>query len=75
MLRRSAQYDCLTAVHLLILRNKLVNPRFPYSIQKVAQDDNPASAASATGPYYPRAAVCPLSTLVARGPQACLPHP
>jgi hypothetical protein len=64
-----------TALHLLLLRNKLVNPRFPYSIQKVAQNGNPASAAAATGPYYPRAVVCPLSTLVARGPQACLPHP
>jgi hypothetical protein len=60
---------------LLYLRNKLANPGFAHAIQRVTQYGNPAAAAAATGPYYPRAAVCPLSTLTARGPQACLAHP
>ena len=64
-----------TAPNLLLLRNKLVTPGFAYAIQKIAQDRNPVAAAAATGPYYPRAAVCPLRALIARGPQACLPHP
>ena len=28
--------------------------------------------AAVMGPYDPRAAVCPLATLTAKGPQACL---
>jgi hypothetical protein len=64
-----------TAPHLLFLRHKLVNPGFAYAIQRIAQDKNPAAAAAAMGPYYPRAAVCPLRTLLAGGPQACLRHP
>jgi hypothetical protein len=62
-------------VHLIGLRNKLPTPGFRYAIQKVALNGSPATAATATGPYYPHAAICPLSTLVAKGPQACLPHP
>jgi len=31
-----------------------------------------AVAAATMGPYYPRAAACPLTTLMAKGPQACL---
>ena len=33
---------------------------------------DPAAAAAGMGPYYPRAALCPLATLTAHGPQACL---
>jgi hypothetical protein len=32
---------------------------------------HPAAAAAVMGPYYPRAAVCPLATLTAHGPLAC----
>jgi hypothetical protein len=63
------------ALHVLYLRNKLANPSFAHAIERVTQWNNPAAAAAVAGPYYPRAAVCPLSTLTARGPQACLPHP
>ncbi len=31
-----------------------------------------SAAAAVMGPYYPRTAVCPLATLTAKGPQACL---
>jgi hypothetical protein len=63
------------ALHVLYLRGKLANPDFAYAVQRVTQYGNPAAAAAITGPYYPRAAVCPLSTLTAKGPQACLAHP
>jgi hypothetical protein len=38
----------------------------------VLQASHPASAAVGMGPYYPRAALCPLATLAAHDPQACL---
>ena len=63
------------APHVLYLRNKLANPGFANAAQRVTQYGSATAAAAAMGPYYPRAAVCPLSTLVAKGPQACLPHP
>jgi hypothetical protein len=63
------------APHVLYLRSKLANPSFVNAVQRVAQYTNPAAAAVVTGPYYPRAAVCLLSTLTTKGPQACLPHP
>jgi len=58
-------------VYLLILRNMLVSTSFAHSPQGVTQAGDPAAAAAVMGPYYPRAAVCPLATLVAKGPQAC----
>ena len=58
--------------YLLALRNVLVSSSFAHSPQGVTQADDPAAAAAVMGPYYPRAAVCPLATLTAHGPQACL---
>lgn len=60
-----------TGLYLLALRNMLVSPSFAHSPQGIAQADDPAAAAAVMGPYYPRAAVCPLATLTAKGPQAC----
>jgi hypothetical protein len=57
--------------YLLALRYLLVSPSFAYSPQGVTQADDPAAVAAVMGPYYPRAAVCPLATLTAKGPQAC----
>jgi hypothetical protein len=64
-----------TALYFLYLRNKLANPSFAYAAQRVTQYGSPAAAAAVTGPYYPRAAVCALSTLTTEGTQACLAHP
>jgi hypothetical protein len=58
--------------HLLFLRNMLANPGFAQAIQNVMQNGSPASAAAVMGPYYPRIAICPLSTLVRSGPRTCL---
>jgi hypothetical protein len=58
--------------YLLGLRNVLVSSSFAHSPQGITQADNPAAAAAVMGPYYPRTAVCPLATLAAHGPQACL---
>jgi hypothetical protein len=58
--------------YLLGLRNVLVSTSFAHSPQNVTQAEDPAAAAAVMGPYYPRAAVCPLATLTAHGPQACL---
>ena len=58
--------------YLLALRYLLVSPSFTHSAQNVTQADDPAAVAAVMGPYYPRAAVCPLATLTAHGPQACL---
>ncbi len=58
--------------YLLALRNVLVSTPFAHSPQNVTQASDPAAAAAGMGPYYPRAAVCPLATLTAHGPQACL---
>jgi hypothetical protein len=59
-------------LYLLGLRNVLVSTSFAHSPQGIMQADNPAAAAAVMGPYYPRTAVCPLATLTAHGPQACL---
>jgi hypothetical protein len=59
-------------LYLLGLRNVLASTSFTRSPQAIAQADAPAAAAAAMGPYYPRAAACPLTTLMAKGPQACL---
>jgi len=58
--------------YLLALRYLLVSPSFTHSPQNVTQADDPAAAAAVMGSYYPRAVVCPLATLTAKGPQACL---
>jgi hypothetical protein len=58
-------------LYLLALRYLLVSSSFTHSSQGVMRADDPAAAAAAMGPYYPRAAVCPLATLIAHGPQAC----
>jgi hypothetical protein len=58
--------------YLLGLRNVLVSTSFAQSPENVTQAADPAAAAAVMGPYYPRAAVCPLATLTARGPQACV---
>jgi hypothetical protein len=58
--------------YLLALRNVLVSTSFAHSPQNVTQASDPAAAAAGMGPYYPRAALCPLATLTAHGPQACL---
>jgi hypothetical protein len=59
-------------LYILALRNILVSTSFTHSPQGITQADDPAAAAAVMGPYYPRAAVCPLATLTASGPQACL---
>jgi hypothetical protein len=59
-------------VYLLALRNLLVSSSFTHSPRGITQANDPAAAAAVMGPYYPRTAVCPLATLTAHGPQACL---
>ena len=59
--------------HILALRDMLANPSFGYSPGRVTQTNDPAATETVMGPYYPRAAVCPLSTLVAAGAAGCLP--
>jgi hypothetical protein len=59
-------------LYLLALRNVLVSTSFAHSPQGVTQADDPAAAVAVMGPYHPRTAVCPLATLTAKGPQACL---
>jgi hypothetical protein len=58
--------------HLLAFRYMLVNPSFANSPGGVTQDNDPAATAAAMGPYYPQAAVCLLSALVADGVSGCL---
>jgi len=61
-----------TATHLLMLRNMLVSPGFAQAIENVPPGSSAATAAAVMGPYYPQAAVCPLATLAAKGPAACV---
>lgn len=61
-----------TETHFLSLRNMVASTGFAQAIQNVPDNGNPASAAAVMGSYYPRAAVCPLATLAARGADACL---
>ena len=56
----------------LNLRNMLPQRRFTQAIQDVPANGLSASAAAAMGPYYPRMAFCPLATLAASGPAACM---
>jgi hypothetical protein len=57
--------------YLLALRNTLVSGSFTHSVEDVTQAWDPAAAAAAMGPYYPRASVCSLASLEAKGPLAC----
>jgi len=59
-------------LYLLGLRNMLVSTSFAHSPQGITRASDPAAAAAVMGPYYPRMAICPLATLTAHGPQACL---
>ncbi len=61
------------ATHILFLREILAGPSFAYSPRQVTQANDPAATAAAMGPTYPRAAICPLSTLVAGGVTGCTP--
>jgi hypothetical protein len=65
--------DQPTTQHLILLRNMVVDPDFAEAIQNVPAGQDPAVAAGVMGPYYPRAATCPLATAAAAGPAACLP--
>jgi hypothetical protein len=58
--------------HVLLLRNMLPSPDFAAAVQNVPPGSGAAGAAQVMGPYYPRAAVCPLATLAASGAGACL---
>ena len=60
-----------TKLYVLLLRNMLVSSQFTNSVQSVTPADDPAAAAAAMGAYYPRASVCPLATLTAKGAAAC----
>jgi hypothetical protein len=57
--------------YLLALRNTLVSGSFTHSVEDVTQAWDPAAAAAAMGPYYPRVTVCSLASLKAKGPLAC----
>jgi hypothetical protein len=57
--------------HLLLLRDMLVNPDFASSPGRVTQANDPAATEAVMGDYYPRATVCPLSTLVEAGVSGC----
>jgi hypothetical protein len=61
-----------SGAYLVVLRNMLVSPSFTHSPAGLTQAGDPAAAAAVMGPYYPRTAVCPLATLTAHGPRACL---
>ena len=62
-----------SATHILLFREILASSSYSYSPQQVTQINDPAATAAAMGPYYPRGAVCPLSTLVAAGVAGCTP--
>ncbi len=55
---------------LLVFRNML-GGGFGQSVQKVAQDGNPASAQAVMGPYYPAIAQCSVATFRKGGASAC----
>ena len=61
-----------TQPYELNLRNMLPEGHFRQAIQNVPANGRSASAAAAMGPYYPRIAFCPLATLAAGGPSACM---
>ncbi|MFI5491331.1 hypothetical protein [Actinoplanes sp. NPDC051859] len=51
------------ARHLVLLRNMMPVPGFGKSVLDVPPDGLPATAEAVMGDYYPRARICPLSTL------------
>jgi hypothetical protein len=55
----------------ITLRNMLVSSGFAEAIQNVPTDDDPSSAATVMGPYYPTDVVCSLNTLRREGVDAC----
>jgi hypothetical protein len=57
--------------YLLALRNTLVSGSFTHSVANITQAWDPAAAAAAMGPFYPRVSVCSLASLQAKGPLAC----
>lgn len=57
--------------YLLLLRNMLLGPQFTDAVHEATPANDPAAAAAAMGPYYPRTAVCPLALLTTQGIQAC----
>jgi hypothetical protein len=59
--------------HQVLLRNLI--PNFPKAVQNVPANFSPASAVAVMGDYYPRTAVCSLTTLTNGGPTACVPTP
>jgi hypothetical protein len=61
-----------TSTHLVLLRNLL--GAFPQSVQEVPAGTGPQEAAAVMGDYYPHAAVCPLTALIAGGPAGCAPR-
>jgi hypothetical protein len=67
----SSQYPHLS--HLLVLRNLVSS--FAQSTDHVPADHKTASAAAVMGEYYPGEATCPLATLAAGGPTACIATP
>ena len=60
------------ATHILFFSEILASQSFAYSPQQVAQGNDPVSTATAMGPTYPPAAICPLSALVKGGAASCL---
>lgn len=58
-------------MHLLMLRDMLVNQDFGASPARVPGGNDPAATAAAMGPYYPQATVCPLATLTSAGVAGC----
>jgi hypothetical protein len=63
-----------TTTSVLLLRDMLVNPGFAEAIQNVPENASAALAAAVMGPYYPRTAICPLTTLTSGGPARASPE-
>jgi hypothetical protein len=60
-----------TALYLLAMRYTLANPAFASAPQNVTQTGSATAAAQTMGAYYPRARVCSLIALSAKGVSAC----
>jgi hypothetical protein len=58
-------------LYLLLLRNVLVNKGFDHAPQAITTTGDPAAAAAAMGPYYPKIKTCQLATLVRDGVAGC----
>jgi hypothetical protein len=59
--------------HTLILRNMVPADSFSESITKLSTGVLPEQVGIAMGAYYPRGAVCAITTLQQSGPNGCLP--